>query len=98
MESNKAKIIEDGNVFRYFDKEGNELHDGDFVRFDGEVTVDGNPLEKVLYMTEDGELGTDATNPAWIERGYPPCYFGIYAITDAKVLEHTELIKKGEMK
>ena len=44
-------------MFRtYIGKDGSELHDGDTVEY-----PDGH--RKKLYLTEDGELGTDATNP-----------------------------------
>lgn len=64
-------LFNDGNP-RYFDKEGNELHEGDSVRYpDGRV--------KGVYMTEDGWLGTDATNPEWIRTGKAvECEYGIY--------------------
>ena len=32
-----------------------------------------------VYATENGELGTDATNPKWIKSGRAvPCEYGIY--------------------
>lgn len=64
----KAKI-ENG---RYYDKNGVEIHDGDNIKWDN------GKIEKV-YLTENDELGTDATNPAWIANGRAcPCEFGIY--------------------
>ena len=71
----KNKMIEDeeGRV-HYFDNNGDELQDGDFVSIAG-----GKP--KKLYLTDDGQLGTDATNPKWIEWGRASeCEFGIYAL------------------
>lgn len=63
-------IIENG-AYIYLDVCGNEIHEGDTVLMDGK--------EKKVYRTEDGELGTDATNPAWIERGMAvEGEFGIY--------------------
>lgn len=79
----KATIIEPANkndVYRYFDKEGNELHDGDIIRWDS------GKLEQ-LYATDQGRLGTDATNPVWIQNGRAvPCEYGIYPLSwqDAK--------------
>lgn len=64
---------EEGKV-HYFDNNGHELHDGDTVSIAG-----GEP--KKLYRTDDGQLGTDATNPKWIEWGRASeCEFGIYAL------------------
>ena len=32
-----------------------------------------------MYLTEEGDLGVDATNPIWIENGRAvPCEYGIY--------------------
>lgn len=64
------------NRYRYFDKNGAEIHAGDKIRrASGQV-------EKVYeWENEFGErgLGTDATNPAWVESGRAvPCEFGIY--------------------
>lgn len=70
----KATIIDENGVCRYFDKNGVELHEGDTI-----VYPDGST--KKLYRTEDGELGTDATNPAWVKSGKAaPCEYGIYAL------------------
>ena len=87
MDNIKAKIIEENGSYRYFDRDGNELHNGDLVHFDAEAAIGGKPIERRLYLTEKGELGVDATNPAWLTRGYPSCYFGIYSINE-KTLEH----------
>lgn len=78
---NKATIIRvpNGND-RYFDKNGVELFDGDTVKF-------GDRVEK-LYLTVDGELGTDATNPAWIKSGRAiPCEYGIYPLEFSEMAE-----------
>lgn len=66
---------EDGKeVIRYFDREGNELFAGDQVRYESEC------VEK-LYLTENEELGTDATNSSWIESGRAvECEYDIYPI------------------
>lgn len=64
------------NRYRYFDKHGVEIHEGDKIRrASGQV--------EMVYEWENiyGErgLGTDATNPVWIENGRAvPCEFGIY--------------------
>lgn len=60
----------------YFDKNGNRITDGDTIKWD-----DGK-MEKV-YTTDEGELGTDATNPKWIEFGMAvECEYGIYPFTE----------------
>lgn len=85
---NKAKVIYDGgDVYRYFDMDGKELHDGDVI-----VHTSTGKEEK-LYLTDEGRLGTDATNPHWIETGRAvPCEYGIYPLEnrdleDAKLKE-----------
>lgn len=66
----RIDYLKDGS-YRYFDTNGEEINEGDIVILDGK-------REKV-YRTDDGELGTDATNPKWIEREWAcPCEFGIY--------------------
>lgn len=80
-EAKKGRIVTEGDITRYFDKEGNELHEGDMV-------INANGKKEVLYLTEDGTLGTDATNPSWIEKGMAyPCEFGIYELTDSDMAE-----------
>lgn len=77
----KATIIEKDNEYRYFDKEGNELHDGDTIRWDSGKT------EKV-YATDHGYLGTDATNPAWVASGRAvACEYGIYPLEPSDMKE-----------
>lgn len=83
------KIEHDHNKdsFRYYDMNGQELHDGDTVLMNGR--------EQQVYLTEHGYLGTDATNPKWVESGRAaPCEYGIYPfeISDDPVLVR----KKGE--
>lgn len=57
---------------RYFDKNGKEIIKGSTVRYS-----DGRT--EIVYETENGELGIDATNPKWIAKGKAfPCEFGIY--------------------
>ena len=87
----KARIVTENDVTRYFDKEGNELHEGDMVAFDPVVFSGGKVRKERLYLTEDGTLGTDATNPKWIENGRAyPCEYGIYELTNAD-MEHCVL-------
>ena len=70
--------IENGH---YYDKNGTEIHDGDTIKWDN------GKVEKV-YLTEENELGTDATNPTWIARGKAvPCEFGIYPFNKADMAE-----------
>ena len=71
-------IIENG---RYYDKNGIEIHDGDKIKWD-------NGKVEEVYLTEENELGTDATNPVWIAKGKAcPCEFGIYPLTEADMTE-----------
>lgn len=66
-------------VWRYFDKNGVEINAGDIVLFGAGTRFE--KLEKV-YATDQGELGTDATNPKWIENGRAvPCEYGLYPLT-----------------
>lgn len=80
-------IKSEGDKRRYWDGNGIELHEGDVVMY-----LDGR-LE-VLYEYEDEYgtgLGTDATNPAWIESGRAyECEYGIYPLT---VDETEEIVK-----
>lgn len=58
--------------YKYYDKNLTEITEGCVVRYpDGQA--------KIVYATTNGELGTDATNPSWIESGKAaPCEYGIY--------------------
>ena len=68
-------IYTDG--WHYYDKNGNELFEGDTVLCD-----DGN--YEVLYATDEGHLGIDATNPLWIKQGRAvPCEYGVYPLNNA---------------
>lgn len=69
----------------YFDKNGAKITDGCKIRYpDGKV--------RKVYLTEDGYLGTDATNPAWIASGRAcECQFGIYPLT-AEETEEVEVV------
>ena len=77
----KATIIEQSGTYRYFDKNGIELKDGDTVMYD-------NGHKEKLYLTTNGRLGTDATNPSWIESGRAlPCEYGIYPLEYSEMKE-----------
>lgn len=72
--------------YSYFDKYGKQIHEGDKV-FDEET---GKTRE--IYLTESGLLGTDATNPLWIENGRAvPCEFGIYPLEEQE-LAHMRVV------
>lgn len=64
---------------KYYDRNGKEITDGCYIKYmHGDKSLERT--ERV-YLTEDGELGIDATNPVWIERGLAvPCEFGIYPL------------------
>lgn len=65
----------DGKL-HYYDRNGAEIHEGDRIRW-----ASGRIQE--VYLTEDGELGTDATNPLWVESGRAvPCEYGIYSFSE----------------
>ena len=66
--------VENGK-YRYFDKNGVEITEG------CEIKYESGRIEKV-YLTTEKQLGTDATNPKWIESGRAtPCEYGIYPLT-----------------
>ena len=61
---------------RYFDMRGEEIHWGDTVLMDGREQI-VYPVESTTRL--DGYLGTDATNPSWLESGRAyRCQFGVY--------------------
>ena len=76
---------------RYFDRNGNEITDGCRIKYlNGDKSLER--IEKV-YLTEKDELGTDATNPVWIHKGWAvPCEYGIYPFTE-KELESVVVVK-----
>lgn len=77
----KATIIFENGKFHYYDKNGVELKDGDTIVYD-------NGCKKKLYLTDQDQLGTDATNPKWIETGRAvPCEYGIYPLGKAEMSE-----------
>lgn len=64
-------IIYEHGKPRYFDKRGREITDGCTIRYE-----DGR-TEKA-YRTTDDQLGSDATNPHWIQSGRViPCEYGV---------------------
>ena len=70
----------DGQL-HYFDRNGTELHDGDTIRYESGET-------QKLYLTENGRLGTDATNPVWIADGRAvSCEYGIYPLEEEETEE-----------
>ena len=71
-----STIVETDEGYRYFDRNGVELHEGDIIRLSD---IDNGDSE--LYLTEFNQLGTDATNPVWIANGRAvPCEYGIYPL------------------
>ena len=83
--------IENGQK-KYFDRNGKEITEGCKIKFlHGDKSL--QRIEEV-YRTEENELGTDATNPKWIESGRAvPCEFGIYPLT-AEEMEQCEVVKE----
>lgn len=79
------KIMRIDGVLRYYDNNGEEIHAGDYVVF-GSFKDDGveRKPEKVYLCADEETLGTDATNPKWIENGRAcPCEYGIYPFVQA---------------
>ena len=71
----------ENGTYHYFDRNGTELHDGDVVQYE-------SGSRQKLYLTENGRLGTDATNPVWIANGRAvPCEYGIYPLEEAETEE-----------
>jgi hypothetical protein len=67
-------------MYRYFHN-GKELKDGD--------TVTAGDKSIVVYATADNDMGTDATNPAWIKSGRATaCEYGIYPLTADDMREY----------
>jgi hypothetical protein len=87
MEDYKMIKVENGQK-RYFDRNGKEITEGCEIKYlHGDKTL--QRIERV-YRTEENELGIDATNPIWIERGLAmPCQHGIYPLTK----EETEMVE-----
>lgn len=83
--------IENGKR-RYFDKNGVEITEGCKIKYSfGDRSM--NSIKEV-YLTEDGRLGTDATNPSWIKSGKAtPCEYGIYPL-DADETDEVEVVNE----
>ena len=78
---------------QYFDKEGNEIREGDKLQMDGDDRI------YTVYAYDDDAyheigLGIDSTNPVWIESGRAEeCEFGLYPLDDFD--ESTLLVVNG---
>ena len=60
---------------KYFDKHSKEITEGCLIKYPS------GRIEKV-YLTQEEELGIDATNKKWVESGRAmPCEYGIYPLT-----------------
>ena len=67
-------IKTENGIKRYFDKNGVEIKEGFKIRYPN------GAIKEVAY-TESEELGTDATNPVWIEKGRAvPFEYGVYPL------------------
>lgn len=82
--------VENGQL-KYFDRNGKEITDGCEIKYlHGDKSL--QQIKKV-YRTENDELGTDATNPKWIEWGRAvPCEYGIYPFNEEE-LEMVEVVE-----
>ena len=71
----------ENGAMHYYDKNGIEITEGCTLRYpDGKT--------KIVYLTDNDELGTDATNPIWIEKGRAvPCEYGVYPLSKAETNE-----------
>lgn len=79
------KIVYEKDSVRYYDIHGEEIRDGDTVLLDGR--------EQKVYLTEDGFLGTDATNPSWVESGRAaPCEYGVHPFCEG---DEPELLRRA---
>ena len=87
-------ILFENDKPHYFDKNGKKITEGCTIRYE-----DGH-TEKI-YLTTEGELGTDATNPSWIKSGRAiPCEYGIYPLgsletDEVEVVEERNCNGKG---
>lgn len=81
----------EGKTKRYFDKNGVEITEGCQVKYPEGVR------SRTIYnvhLTENNELGTDATNPLWIEQGKAvPCEYGVYPF-DNDETDEIEVIER----
>ena len=83
-------IVYEGGKRKYYDRNGKEIIEGCKVRY-----TNNSRSQEVykVYQTSEGELGTDATNPKWIESGRAiPCEYGIFPFNKAE----TEVIEVVE--
>lgn len=65
----------------YFDKNGVQITAGSKIKYP-------NGTVRMVYATVDNKLGTDATNPRWIESGRAyECEYGIYPLTVSETNE-----------
>lgn len=81
-------IKKEDEKIRYFDKNGVEITEGCKIKFPS------GSIEKV-HLTEDGELGTDATSKKWIESGRAAeCEYGVYPLTNGDT-EEVEVIEEA---
>lgn len=70
------KIEYTANETNYYDMNGNKIKEGDTVFMDSR--------NRTVYLTDQNELGIDATNPAWIAAGKAcECEYGVYPFTEA---------------
>lgn len=81
----------ENGIRKYFDRNGKEITEGCTIKYlHGDRSL---RRTEVVYRTEENELGTDATNPAWVDSGRAvPCEFGIYPLT----AEETEMVEVVE--
>ena len=80
----RIKVTNDG--LEYFDKNMNKISDGDLIKW-------GDGHTEKVYLTKNGFLGTDVTNPQWIEdRRAVPCEYRVYPFTYDD-LENIEVVK-----
>ena len=68
-------ITYENGKYRYFDRNGNEITENCQIQYpDGSI--------ETVYLTENNELGIDATSKSWIESGKAyPCEYGIYCLS-----------------
>lgn len=79
---------EDGKT-KYYDKNSVEITAGCRIRFPS------GDIEKV-YLTDDDQLGTDATNKKWIESGRAvECEYGVYPLTSEDT-QTVEVVAEAE--
>lgn len=77
-------IIED--EYKYFDANFEEIHEGDYLEYH-------SGRKEKIYLSTEGQLCTDATNPNWIKIGRAmPTEFGLYHLTNDE-LETAKLAK-----